>query len=415
MPQLNFAVSALVAATVLAACASYDADHRRGRQVTWMPEAPQPAASVPPAAAVAGATATVMLPSGASVLAAAMDFGALTGWAADDHAAALHAFQVGCAKVKRWPEGRPIGGAFGAAGPWKAVCRASERVAVGDERRFFEENFVPVRLDPAGSALVTGYFEPILPATRRPSAQFRHPIYKRPPEVARIGAEYGRQSASGGLSPFYTRAEIDAGALEGRGLEIAYLDDAVDAFFLHIQGSGRLEIADEGGVRVGFAAKNGREYRSVGQAMIAQGLARNGASAEAIREFYLADPARGRKLLAENPSYIFFRELTDLDPASGPIGALGVQLVASRSVAVDRAYVPLGAPVWLDTTSPTGPLRLLTMAHDTGSAIKGPQRIDYFWGTGAVAGKVAGQMKNPGSATMLAPRTAVAEVLTPGL
>ena len=328
----------------------------------------------------------------------------LQGWRQDNHAVALAAFRMSCSRMLKLPSGASIGGLSGKAGDWREVCTEAAQIQLDQAQAFFENRFTPVRVTSSEPSLFTAYFEPVLSASLYPVGEFQYPIYRKPPEVTREGAIYGVKAASGGLAPFYSRGEIDNGALVGRSLEIAFLNDPVDLFFLHIQGSGRLSLIEGGDLRVGFAAKNGHPYKSVGQSMLQRGWAEGGdASARAIKQLYHRDPIRGTQLLADNPSYIFFRELTDLDPLGGPVGAFGVQLSPGRSLAVDRRYTPLGAPVWVETDSPLGPIKRLMTAQDVGSAILGPQRGDIYWGSGTEAGRLAGQMKHPGVMTMLLP------------
>lgn len=393
------------AALVVMGCASAE---RATTDISTFPESSEPPAAIYRHADAGVGPAFgrhVHGPSGAVIDVAS--FGDLQGWAEDDHAAALRAFLVSCERFQGLRDSASIGGLDGRVSDWRAACAAAQDAPPALARSFFETWFSPLKIEPDAAGVITAYFEPELLASREPTGTFRYPIYRTPPEVERDGPSYGRRMADGRLTPFYSREEIDRGALRGRALEIAYLDDAVDLFFLHIQGSGRLNFVDGDSARVGFAAKNGWPYRSVGQAMLRRDLAPDGdASTAAIQRFYRNDPTAGRALLAANPSYIFFRELEGLDPMSGPVGAFGVQLVAGRSLAVDRAFIPLGAPVWLETDSPLGPIERLMMAHDVGSAIIGPQRGDYFWGVGDEAGRLAGQMKYPGAITVLLPNAA---------
>ena len=337
-----------------------------------------------------------------------LSFQMLAGWEQDNHAAALQAFRVSCATILKMSSAKTMGGLETRIEDWRPVCKRAQRVDLRSAKAFFERAFQPVRLAPRARALVTSYYEPELRASRRPTGAFVHPLYARPPEVITRRGDYGVM-VSGKLRPFLTRGQIYQGALRGRGLEIAYLDDAVDSFFLHVQGSGRLRFHDGKTTRVSFSAKNGHDYSSVGREMIRRGLTTRGrASAQIIQEYVRANPAEGMALLATNKSFIFFREATSLDPRRGPVGALGVQLTDGRSIAVDRRFTPLGAPVWLETdNSPVGPLRRLVIAQDTGSAIKGVQRADYFWGTGDAAGEMAGRMKHKGALTVLLPVAAL--------
>lgn len=328
----------------------------------------------------------------------------LSGWGQDNHAAGLAAFNISCDRLLKLPSSTSIGGLASEVADWRAVCEEASRIDAEGAQAFFESRFTPVRMSPQEPGLFTAYFEPVLPASLDPVGAYQYPIYRKPPEVTREGSSYGVQDASGGLTPYYSRWEIDRGSLTGRSLEVAYLNDPVDLFFLHIQGSGRLSLINGGDMRVGFAAKNGHPYQSVGKSMLRRGWAEGGdASAGAIKRLYQRDPKRGAQLLADNPSYIFFRELTGLDPSGGPVGAFGVQLSSGRSLAVDRRYTPLGAPVWVETDSPLGPIRRLMVAQDVGSAILGAQRGDIYWGSGEEAGRIAGQMKHAGSMTMLIP------------
>ena len=384
----------VVAALVLAGCANSN------RQVALSTADEQAAVSLD--RQLAGPSGLVEMANGLSL--DFVEYSELNQWVEDDHAAGLAAFQRSCERVSRLSPNASMGGPSGQASDWFDVCAEASRIDSNQAKAFFENRFTPVRVLTSKPGLFTAYFEPVLSASLYPVGGYQYPIYRKPPEVAREGAAYGVQGADGRLTPYYSRWEIDGGALVGRGLEVAYLNDPVDLFFLHIQGSGRLRLIEGGDLRVGFAAKNGHPYRSVGQSMLQRGWAQGrDASAGAIKRLYQSDPARGAQLLADNPSYIFFRELDDLDPSGGPVGALGVQLSPGRSLAVDRRYTPLGAPVWLEVDSPVGPIRRLMAAQDVGSAILGAQRGDVYWGSGAEAGRIAGQMKHSGFMTMLIP------------
>ncbi len=339
----------------------------------------------------------------------------LPGWAADDHSAALRAFQVSCEKILTLNSATVLGGLASRIEDWRPACVAARDVDPRAARAFFELAFQPVRLAPGERALVTSYFEPELYASRVPGGAYVHPLYARPPEVVSEGGQYGVVTG-GRLQPYLTRGDIYRGALAGRGLEIAYLNDAVDLFFLHVQGSGRLRFPDGSTTRVAFSAKNGHPYSSVGREMIRRGLTTEGrASAQVIQNYVRANPTSGMELLSTNRSFIFFREVSGLDPRRGPVGALGVQLTDGRSIAVDRRFTPLGAPVWLMTDgSPTGPIRRLVVAQDTGSAIQGVQRADLFWGTGDQAGAQAGRMRYDGDMTVLLPTATVQRLIGRG-
>ena len=304
-----------------------------------------------------------------------LEFSDLDGWERDDHEAALEAFVETC------PDLDPL--------DWQAVCVAALG-AEGSARGFFEALFTPVLIEDGAQPLFTAYFEPEISGSRYRSARFAHPVYAMPAE-----ARYMR--------PYYTRREIDEGAIIGEGHEIAWVEDPVDLFFLQIQGSGRI-VLDEGGVlRVGYAGKNGHEYRSVGRAMVARGLVpASGASAEAIRAYVRENPEEGMRLLQHNPSYVFFRTIDDVPAEKGPLGAMLRSITPMRSIAVDPKFTPLGAPVWIETRGRSD-MRRLMVAQDVGSAIKGAQRADIFYGTGRAAGLEAGSVKDRGRMVVLLP------------
>lgn len=299
---------------------------------------------------------------------------ALAGWGEDRFEEALPALAGSCAKPGALPP---------------SLCAAARAVPRGDRaaaRAFFAAHFV---LDTSAEGLVTGYYEPELAGALGPSARARVPLYRPPPDRAR-----------------YDRAAIAAGALRGQGLELLWLEDPVDAFFLHVQGAGRVRLADGGVVRVGYAGDNGRRYVPIGRLLADRGaIPRDQVSMATIRAWLARDPARAAALMNENPRFIFFRRLDALAADSGPVGAMGVPLVAGRSIAVDTAQVPLGSAAWLETTDPADgrPLRRLVFAQDRGAAITGPGRADLFWGTGAEAGARAGAMRSPGRLTILRP------------
>lgn len=323
--------------------------------------------------ALAMAVAMTAAPAKAQVL----DFEALDGWEADDHRAALTAFLATCDKIS--------------AEDWKPVCRFAAEANRSDAsaKAFFEMMFKPVQIG-SPPALFTGYYEPELHGSLTRTPRFAYPIYARPPEL-QDGQTY------------YTRAQIESGALRGRGLEIAWLEDPVEVFFLHIQGSGRIRLTNGHVIRVGYAGRNGYAYRSVGQEMIARGIRTpDEVSAQDIRAYVRSNPATGNDLLNINPSYVFFRKISELAADQGPIGALGRSITPMRSVAVDPAFTPMGAPIWIEKTG-RDPVKSLMVAQDTGGAIKGPQRADIFYGTGDAAGNAAGTVKDGGRMLVLLP------------
>lgn len=306
-----------------------------------------------------------------------MTFDDLPGWAEDDHLAALQSFLATCDLLD--------------APDWGPLCRMAPDAAQGPKaaRAFFELFFRPVQIGQP-PALFTGYYEPELDGSPVRTARFRHPIYARPPELT-DGVQW------------HPRSVIDSGILSGRGLEIAWLEDPVDVFFLQVQGSGRIRMPDGRMIRVGYAGRNGHAYRSIGQELVRRGIMEiSQVSARGIRNWVRANPALGGELLGHNPSYIFFRKLKDLPADKGPIGAMGRSLTNLRSVAVDPAHTPLGAPVWIDKHG-AEPMRALMVAQDTGGAIKGAQRADIFFGTGFEAGEAAGEIKDGGRMLVLLP------------
>lgn len=305
-----------------------------------------------------------------------MDFEALDGWNADTQLAALTAFRQTCDLLD---------------GPdWGPICKLANDIEETDTaaRQFFELFFKPVMIGEP-PALFTGYYEPELAGSPVRTSRFNWPIYARPPEL-----QDGQV--------WYSRAVIDGGILQGRGLEIAWLDDPVEAYFLHIQGSGRVRMPDGSVIRVGYAGKNGQPYRSVGQEMVRRGIRTlDQVSAQTIKAWVRANPQAGADLLGFNPSYVFFRKIK-LSADAGPIGAMGRSIFAQRSVAIDPAFTPLGAPVWVEKDG-RDPFRKLMVAQDTGGAIKGMQRADIFYGTGEAAGDAAGTIKDAGRMILLLP------------
>jgi membrane-bound lytic murein transglycosylase A len=363
---------AAVAALALAACS------------TGPGQAPAPVEErlrAPPAVA----PATITRPGARWV---AVPWADLPGWSGDRTREAWVALQRGCERPT--PEAQRA---------WQRVCAEALRHLPPDDastRAWLEQRLVPYRVLPLEGAsnegLATGYYEPQLDAQRRPGPTHRVPLYAPPADLAT-------------RKPWFTRAQIEllpAAQAALRGREIAYVADPVDALVLQIQGSGRLRITEVDGrvsnVRLSYAGTNDHPYVSVGRWLIDQGELRSGdASWPAIREWTRRHPQRVAQLLAANPRYVFFKEEPLSDPGLGPRGTLGVSLVAERSIAVDNSAIPLGTPVWLDTTEPLAstPLRRLVLAQDTGSAITGAVRADYFWGWGERAELQAGRMKQP--------------------
>ena len=358
-----------------------------------------------------------------------VSFDQLSGWRADDPREALSAFRRSCAKLDQSGAATAMGATprFGEVADWRSVCADAAAVPAGSPDRardFFEAQFSPYLVldgnDPEG--LFTGYYEPLLHGSRRFGGPYTIPLYRPPDDLVRVDlarfnpdlagyAIYGRVHGDQ-FVPYYPRADIESGALANRGLELLWLDDPIDKFFLQIQGSGQVQLDDGSLIRVGYASQNGHPYHAIGRDLIEIGaFTREEVSLPAIKAWLEAHPADAPYVMARNRSYIFFEERPGLAPDEGPLGAQGVSLTPGRSLAVDRRHIPLGVPVWLDTTAPwpegAGPLRRLMVAQDTGGAIKGVVRGDVFWGAGPRAEAIAGHMKSLGRYAILLPKALV--------
>jgi membrane-bound lytic murein transglycosylase A len=317
-------------------------------------------------------------------------------------ARALEAFKLSCpALVQRTDQS-------GLTSPtdWQPLCGEAATLAPEQASAFFRERFDWARIG-NGEAFATGYYEPEIAGSRVQAPGYDVPIYAKPDDLVRCygpdGTGRGRVDPTGLCVLYYARAEIEGGALAGRGLEIGWAADPVELFFLQIQGSGRLKLPDGQEVRIGYADQNGREYVAIGRLLRDRGiLPPGGADMNAILSWMRSQPDGGRGLMLENPSYIFFKELT----GPGPLGALNVPVTPQVSVAADPKFVPLGAPVVvaLDRPEASG----LWIAQDTGGAIKGANRFDTFWGHGDAARRVAGGMSAKGRAIILLPKGTVA-------
>jgi len=341
--------------------------------------------------------------------------------------------------LARRPAASPLSTALpqaGRAGDWRGVCAEAARVPANDEaaaRAFFSERFRPWRAannaDPKG--LFTGYYEIELYGSRTRSARFSVPIYGLPKDLVTANLSEFDSSLSGRtivgrviggkFHPYPDRAAIESMGLGSNAPVIAWADNAVDVFFLHIQGSGVIRMASGESMRVGYAAKNGQPYRAIGRVLVERGkLAKDEVSMQSIRSWLAANPDEASAIMATNPSYVFFRELPQAPggiPRDGPDGAMGVTLTAGRSLAIDRRFMPLGAPVWVSAQNPDRPderTQRLLVAQDTGGAITGPVRGDVFWGTGHDAAERAGRMREFGNYYLLLPRAIAVPVAEAG-
>lgn len=335
----------------------------------------------------------------------------LPNWKQDDLKAAWPAWLQSCSVIQR-------------QSAWREVCAEAAKLSnpsADQIRAYFQNRFLPYQLLPGADnasqeGLVTGYYEPLLRGSRTLTPKYRYPL-RTPPEdllVVDLGSVYpelkslrlrGRLDGNK-VVPYYTRGDIEAGRTPAPGRELAWVDDPVELFFLQVQGSGRIQLDSGELMRVGYADQNGHPYRSIGKWLVERGeLTLDKASMQGIKDWAREHPEQLPELLAANPSYVFFRELTTQDV--GPIGALGVPLTPERSIAIDPRSTPLGAPVWLATSRPNSAeaLNRLMLAQDTGGAIRGNVRADFFWGFGDEAGKLAGAMKQKGRMWLLLPKT----------
>jgi membrane-bound lytic murein transglycosylase A len=343
----------------------------------------------------------------------------LPGWNTDPVEAVWPAFRIGCRALLADPKTQPL---------WQLPCADSERVdatSANGVRAFFETHFIPYRVAAADGrdvGRVTGYYEPLLKGSRERTAQFAVPLYAPPDDLltvdlASVYPELKDKRVRGRVDgkkvvPYWTRADIEHGMTELTGKALVYVADPVEAFYFEIQGSGRIELPDGTVIRLGYADQNGHPYRSIARVLIERGdLPQERASLAGISGWAKAHPEATRALLDDNPSYVFFREVPSPEKGSpdaqidGPLGTLGVPLLAQRTIAVDPRSIPLGAPVFLATTMPLSkvPLQRLVMAQDTGGAIRGVVRADYFWGFGPQAGREAGRMLQDGRMWLLWP------------
>ncbi len=370
------------------------------RPTPAVPGVPLPSAPVPADAANAIAAGLV---AGQDVAQLAL--------APDNAARALAAFRISCPSLLR----RVDASGLTQASEWQGSCDAARNWPDSDAVRFFAEQFRTVQIGD-GRGLATGYFEPEIAGSRTRSNRYTVPVYGVPADLVEVdlgqfaanlaGRRVRGRVANARLVPFFDRAEIDAGALVDRGLEIAWAEDAVEFFFLQIQGSGRLRLPDGSIMRIGYASQNGRDYVGIGRLLRDRGELQAGeASMQGIMSYLRSQSDGGAAVMRENPSWVFFRKLT----GAGPLGSLGLPVSPRASVATDPAYVPLGAPVLLamDRAEANG----LWIAQDTGGAIRGANRFDTFWGAGAEARAIAGGMSARGAVLLFLPRASVERLL----
>ncbi|MBP7335014.1 MltA domain-containing protein [Niveispirillum sp.] len=371
-----------------------------------------PVPSVPPVEAEKPAARLTLRP---------VRFADLPGWSVDRTADALPALLKSCDRLVKQPADRALGpnGTMGRIGDWTGPCAVIAKLPAGDHvalRRAVEELFQPWAAGDNGNeeGLFTGYYESALRGSPKRQGKYQTPLYKRPSDLVMVdlgefrpnlkGERIAGRVVDGQLKPYADRRSIEAGALNGKGLELLYVDDPVDAFFLQIQGSGRVTLPDGSQIRVGYDGQNGQPYFAIGRELVARGaLAKEDVSMQSIRAWLEANPSKATDVMNTNPSFVFFRRLE----GEGPLGAQGVALTPGRSLAVDRTFIAYGVPVWLDAEDPVQAktrVRRLLVAQDTGGAIRGPVRGDVFWGHGAEAEQRAGLMKSSGRYWLLLPK-----------
>lgn len=348
----------------------------------------------------------------------------LSGWNQENYSQLLTLFRQNCQRIEQLPPNKYLGGVKGLFGgqaqDWLPSCNAATMVNGADPvqaKQFFETWLQPYQYTVSGQiGKVTGYYEPEIEGSTVRYGAYQTPVYGKPDTlIAQKNADgqiqYG-VAKDGVLVPYYSRAEIDQGALKDKNLEIAWVKDPIDLFFMQIQGSGRIVLPDGRIMRLGYAGKNGQPYTALGQVMIDQGLL-NAQSVDmySVRAWLHNHPDQAVALMEQNKNYVFFRRLENQNPNMGPLGAFGSSLTAGRSVAVDRQWIPLGVPLWLETTMPTvanaqgrSPWKHMVFAQDIGGGINGMNRIDLFTGWGSQAAWYAGFMNEQGKVFMLLPR-----------
>lgn len=413
------AFSIVLVAAVLASCASVDTGEPSGEAPPEVDITQQPL-RVPPLEAMRDTPERPL--EGRFV---PVSWAALPSWKDDDLSALWPVFVNNCKGLMRPVGGSLVQQARATPRAWQPVCAAAAELDLRtstEVRAFIETHLQPWRLlDAEGKPArntVTGYYEPVVRGSRKRGGAYQWPLYEPPRDLLTIDLgsvypELAGKRVRGKLEgrrvvPYDTRAQIAANP-QRQPPAIVWLDDPVEAFFLQVQGSGRVWLDDGGVIRVAYADHNGRPYVSIGKWLADQGeLPLAQTSMQNIKAWAQRDPHRVQEMLNVNPAMVFFREERLADPNLGPKGAYGIPLAGRRTIAVDTRYVPLGAPVYLATTMPASsePLRRLVFAQDTGAAIKGAARADFFWGSGEEAGMLAGRMKQNGEMWVLWPKQA---------
>jgi membrane-bound lytic murein transglycosylase A len=327
-------------------------------------------------------------PARENILLTRSDFGDLKEWLFDDHYAALEAFRKSCKKILALPKGKTLGGANKIAGvscDWRDICNKSKQVTELEARNFFEEHFIPYKVKSQQKSLFTGYHEPQLRGSLHKTKKYKHPVYKLPKECHRN----------------VPRKEINKGALSNKGLELLYVDDEVDLFYMQIQGSGAVHLENGKVVKLGFAGHNKHNYQAITNYLIKHhNFKKNQLSQDFIKSYLRQNQARGRKIMEHNKSYVYFT----INNQSQVVGAHNVALTPERSLAIDNRYLPYGVPLWLETTNDKKPFHKLCIAQDRGGAVKGLLRGDIFFGSSKQASIKASRQKAAGNYFLLLPK-----------
>ena len=370
-------------------------------------------------------------PSSGSAEFVRLSYRDLKNWSSDQQGQAFSAFKKSCRVFLAAPARQKIlpAGLGGRAGDWQSPCEAAQKTAEknGDltdiqARRFFEQNFSLLSYSDRPEGLFTGYFAPEYAGSSRRSEKYSYPLYAVPKDLKILdlgkfdpslqGRTITGEIKNGEFVPYKDRENIDSGALKNKQLELVWLRNPADAFFMHIQGSGVILYANGTRRIFGYAGKNGRAYHSIGKFLIESGeISPQDMSMQSIRKWLQDNPAKARRLMWKNPSYIFFRPLAE----TAPVGSMNVALTSGRSLAIDPQYVPLGMPLWLDLKPATDhgkPIQRLVIAQDTGAAIKGRMRADIYWGVGDDAARLAGPMKEAGRYYFLVPKGLADRILS---